>query len=240
MSAHSGPLFAAYTRLPERVPPWIGTALRGLGLAGALGVVLAAIAAPPVGLTLFWGLFVPVVPLLFLIALGLWGNVCPMAALNQLPRALGFTRGWALPSRVQQSAPLISGGLFLLILPLRKITLDHDGAALAVFLLALLGLALVGGLTWWRRIGRPQGARACPSSPITREHLPCLWVCKILRRMGNTVLPPEIAVDLTPTFTIVLPAPAAPVSAMVALRSRAMRRRAPDRQWRRCLTCNDS
>ncbi|HVA89165.1 MAG TPA: hypothetical protein VNL71_04930, partial [Chloroflexota bacterium] len=166
MSACTGPLFAPYTRLPERVPPRIWTALRGLGLAGALGIVLTAVTVPPVGLTLFWGLFVPIAPVLFLIAPGLWRNVCPMAALNQLPRALGFTRGWTLPSRVQQSTPLISAGLFLLILPLRKITLDHDGAALAAFLLALLGLALVGGLAFKGKSG--WCTQFCPMLQVER------------------------------------------------------------------------
>jgi len=166
MSACSGPLFAVYTRLPERVPPRIWTALRGLGLAGALGIILTALTAPTVGLTMFWGIFVPIAPLLFLIAPGLWRNVCPMASLNQLPRALRFTRDWTLPSRVQQSAPLISAGLFLLIVPLRKITLDHDGEALVAFLLALLGLALVGGFAFKGKSG--WCTQFCPMLQVER------------------------------------------------------------------------
>jgi len=104
--------------------------------------------------------------LLFLIAPGLWRNVCPMASLNQLPRALGCTRGWTLPSRVQQNAPLVSAGLFLLILPLRKITLDHDGEALAAFLLALLGLAFVGGFAFKGKSG--WCTQFCPMLQVER------------------------------------------------------------------------
>src|SRR5918998_3950022 len=108
-------LFNAYTEMPERAHPLVWRALRWVGVACALGVVAASILDPPLGLLIFWGVFVPLIPLVFLVAPALWRNVCPMASLNQLPRTLGFTRGLTLPLWVQQYAPLISAGLFLAI-----------------------------------------------------------------------------------------------------------------------------
>ena len=35
-----------------------------------------------------WKVIIPTLPLLFLVAPGLWRNLCPLAASNQTPRAL--------------------------------------------------------------------------------------------------------------------------------------------------------
>ena len=40
-----------------------------------------------------WKVVIPLLPLLFLVAPGLWRNICPLAASNQTPRALGITQG---------------------------------------------------------------------------------------------------------------------------------------------------
>jgi hypothetical protein len=90
-------LFEPYTQMPERVHPRVWTVLRWFGVACALGIVTASIIAPSLGLLIFWGVFVPIIPLVFLVAPALWRNVCPMASLNQIPRTLGFTRGLTLP-----------------------------------------------------------------------------------------------------------------------------------------------
>ncbi len=95
----------------------------------------------------------PILPLVFLIAPALWRNVCPMASLNQIPRTLGFTQGLTLPLWVQQYAPLISAGLFLAIVPFRKVLLERSGLALAVFLLTVLALAFLGGVVFKGKSG---------------------------------------------------------------------------------------
>ena len=41
---------------------------------------------PDLGLQLFWGLIIPVVPALLIVAPGLWRQVCPMAFLNRSAR----------------------------------------------------------------------------------------------------------------------------------------------------------
>jgi NADPH-dependent 2,4-dienoyl-CoA reductase/sulfur reductase-like enzyme/ferredoxin len=121
---------------------------------------------PPLGVRIFWGAFVPSLPLIFLIAPGTWRNVCPMAALNQVPRTLGFTRGLTVPQRVQQFTPLISAGLFLLIVPLRKVVLEQHGPSLAIFLGTMLALAFVGGVLFKGKSG--WCSQFCPMLQVER------------------------------------------------------------------------
>lgn len=140
--------------------------MRWLGVVVGVGIAVAAIVDPNTGQHAFWFIFVPLAPLLFIVAPGLWRNTCPMASLNQLPRTLGFTRGMTLPAGVKRVAPFISGGLFLLIVPLRKVWLDSNGLALGVFLLAVLGLAFTGGLLFKGKSG--WCSQFCPMLSVER------------------------------------------------------------------------
>jgi len=119
---------------------------RAFGLGGALTLAGTGFIDPPLALLLFWGWFVPALPLVFLVAPGLWRNVCPMATLTVSPGTRRRPRRRRLSPAVQQAAPWISIGLFLLIIPLRLIILDRSGPALGVFLLLMLALAYTGGL----------------------------------------------------------------------------------------------
>jgi nitrite reductase (NADH) large subunit len=159
-------LFEPYTQMPERVHPRVWTILRWLGVACALGIVAASILNPPLGLLIFWGLFVPILPLVFLAAPALWRNVCPMASLNQLPRTLGFTRGLTLPLWIQQYAPLVSAGLFLAVVAFRKVLLESSGLALAAFLLSVLALAFIGGVLFKGKSG--WCSQFCPMLQVER------------------------------------------------------------------------
>jgi nitrite reductase (NADH) large subunit len=159
-------LFEPYTQMPERVQPRVWTVLRWFGVTCALGVVAASILDPSLGSLIFWGVFVPIVPLVFLVAPALWRNVCPMASLNQIPRTLGFTRDLTLPLWAQQYAPLVSAGLFLAIVAFRKVLLESSGIALAVFLLSVLALAFLGGVFFKGKSG--WCSQFCPMLQIER------------------------------------------------------------------------
>lgn len=159
-------LFQNYMQRPTRLSPLAWRLLRWCGAGCAAALVILSIIDPTLGLRLFWATYVPVLPLLFLIAPGIWRNICPMASLNQIPRTLGFTRGLTLPPRVQQYTPLISAGLFLLIVPLRRVVLDHSGLALAIFLAAVLGLAFAGGVVFKGKSG--WCSQFCPMLQVER------------------------------------------------------------------------
>lgn len=67
---------------------------------------------------------------------------------------------------MQQFTPLISLGLFLLIVPGRKIALDHNGVGLSVFLIAVLTLAFAGGVLFKGKSG--WCTQFCPMLQIER------------------------------------------------------------------------
>jgi nitrite reductase (NADH) large subunit len=159
-------LFRVYTRMPERVPRAIWRLLRWGAAIGALGLAILCVERPAVGLRVFWASFVPLLSALFLVAPGLWRNVCPMATLNQIPRTLRFTRGRKLSPQLQQVTPLISLGLFLAIVPLRKVMLERSGVSLGSFVLLMLAAAFVGGVLFKAKSG--WCSSFCPLAAIER------------------------------------------------------------------------
>src|SRR6185437_2170680 len=118
------------------------------------------------GVKIFWSIFIPLLPLTFLVMPGIWRNVCPMASLNQIPRTLNFTRGKTISPRIQQFTPLISIAFFLLIIPGRKLRFDQNGVALSLFLIAVLGLAFAGGFFFKGKSG--WCTQFCPMLQIER------------------------------------------------------------------------
>jgi nitrite reductase (NADH) large subunit len=56
--------------------------------AGYLGVIVMMFARPAAGLFVFFQVIVPLFPVLIFVAPGVWRNICPLAAANQIPRVL--------------------------------------------------------------------------------------------------------------------------------------------------------
>src|SRR5207237_1740448 len=121
---------------------------------------------PDLALRLFWGLFVPLAPLVFLVAPGLWRNVCPLAAVNQIARGLGLDGGIRLSRGARAAAPVAGALLFGALIPLRKLGWDRNALYLAVFLSAMFGLALIGGFVFRGKSG--WCTSICPMSQVER------------------------------------------------------------------------
>ncbi|RVT48493.1 FAD-dependent oxidoreductase [Rubrivivax albus] len=160
--------FANYTQRPARVPVAVWWALRVVVLLTVLALIGGLIWAPTLGLRLFWGLAVPVLPALLVVAPGLWRQVCPMATLNQIPRQAGVSRGRDLPAVAKTWAFSVALVLFVGAVALRAPLLNHDGAALAAVLGAVLVLALAGG--WWFKGRSGWCGTFCPLGPIQRDY----------------------------------------------------------------------
>jgi len=159
-------LFAPYTERRQRLPPLAWRLIRWGSVATALSLAATAMLRPGLAQKLFWAGLVPLMPLLLLVAPGIWRNVCPLAAMNQVPRTVGFTRGLTVPPRLQLYAPLISAGLFLFVIPLRRVILDQNGPALGVFVLAVLGLGFLGGTVFKGKSG--WCSQFCPMLSVER------------------------------------------------------------------------
>jgi nitrite reductase (NADH) large subunit len=155
-----------YTQMPQPLPPLVWRALRWCGVGCAIALIVTSVVDSSLAVKIFWSIFIPLLPLTFLVMPGIWRNVCPMASLNQIPRTLKFTRGKTIPPRIQQFTPLISIAFFLLIIPARKLRFDQNGLALALFLIAVLALAFTGGVFFKGKSG--WCTQFCPMLQIER------------------------------------------------------------------------
>ncbi|NUM88206.1 MAG: hypothetical protein HUU37_03290 [Bdellovibrionales bacterium] len=109
--------------------------------------------APELGLRLFWGLLIPVAPLLLFLAPGLWRQICPLGSVALLPRDLGWTAASArIPTEREGSILRWVGLAALLALPpLRPWFIDKSGLATFLVVLVFSGLAFFLGT---RFVGR--------------------------------------------------------------------------------------
>jgi NADPH-dependent 2,4-dienoyl-CoA reductase/sulfur reductase-like enzyme/ferredoxin len=158
--------FPNYTQLDPLLPLWAWQALRFASLATALALAALLWLQPHLGQTVLWGLAVPLLPLVFFIAPGLWRNICPLAAANQLPRLGGFTRGIAHSERAKELAYPIGIALFFALVVGRKLLFNDSGEASAVLVLGALGGAFAGGLIFKGKSG--WCSSICPLLPVQR------------------------------------------------------------------------
>jgi hypothetical protein len=162
----SSPTFPTYLQMRERVPIGVWWALRGAGLVVVTVVIVTLFVDARTGFAVFWGIVVPLLPILFFVAPGFWRNVCPMATLNQLPRVLGFTRALTMPKWFREYGYVIGIGLFLVIVPARKLVFEQNGAALGVLLIASLVTPFVAGILLKGKSG--WCSTMCPLLPVQR------------------------------------------------------------------------
>ena len=155
-------------QMTPRVPRLVWDAARIVSFAAALAVCMSLLVAPRVGLDIFWGLLIPLLPLLFFLAPGFWRNVCPLATANQAPRRLGFQRARSLPPVVRAYGFLIPVAAFLALVPARKVLFDTNGLALGILLLGMLGLAFAGGVAFKGKSG--WCSSFCPLLPVQRVY----------------------------------------------------------------------
>jgi nitrite reductase (NADH) large subunit len=139
-------LFPAYTDLPSRVPLRVWQVLRAGAVLAYLAVVVALFVRPAGGLFAFFHVIVPLWPVLFFVAPGVWRNICPLAASNQVPRVAGFSRAGTAPGWLARNGFLISAGLFLGIAGARIAGLDRNGPAMGVVLAVIIASAFTGGV----------------------------------------------------------------------------------------------
>jgi NADPH-dependent 2,4-dienoyl-CoA reductase/sulfur reductase-like enzyme/ferredoxin len=148
--------------IPRRA--WIG--IRAGFFVLALLLIVALIVWPGWTLSVWWGIVIPLVPLLFFVAPGLWRNICPLATTNQTPRLFGFTRGLTMPKAVADRLYLVPVILLLGLIPARKALFNENGTALAVLLLSVGAAAFAGGLAFKGKSG--WCSSICPLLPIQR------------------------------------------------------------------------
>lgn len=113
--------------------------LIGLGIFGAL------IFFPEIGRHALWNALIPAAPALFVLAPGLWRNVCPLATVAMLPHHWKLSRRRRLSVKWQGRLELMGVLLLFLIVPARHVLLDHNPLATAILLAAVGVTALITG-----------------------------------------------------------------------------------------------
>ncbi len=168
MSDATSGFFDNYTKIPARIPAALWWVARALALAFTFAVVGALVFVPDMAIRLFWGLVIPVVPALFVLAPGLWRQVCPMAFFNQLPREFGFGFERTLPDRWRDNAYLIACGSLLAVVFSRWPLLNHLPYGVAAGCAVALVLPFVGGVVFKGRSG--WCGTFCALGPIQRVY----------------------------------------------------------------------
>lgn len=133
-----------------RPSPWlpviIWRCLQWVTLFIALVTALLVFLFPHPGLTIFWSIIVPVLPLLFFVAPGIWRNICPMATLNELPIRLKISKNKTHANRWRALSYMVGVVVLLVCVSSRKWLFDESGIATAGLILFGLISAFMGGL----------------------------------------------------------------------------------------------
>jgi NADPH-dependent 2,4-dienoyl-CoA reductase/sulfur reductase-like enzyme/ferredoxin len=161
-------LFPAYTDLPTKVPLRLWQAVRVLSIVAYFALVLTLFMRPAAGLFVFFGVIVPLLPALFLVAPGLWRNICPLAATNQTPRVFGFGRALDPPGWLRNRGYLIAMALFFGIASARLAGLDRSGVATGAVLALVVAVAFAGGYLFKGKSG--WCSSICPLFPLQRAY----------------------------------------------------------------------
>ena len=158
--------FPNYTQIPSKLSLRAWRGIRAVSLVFALVVAGLLIADPDTGLFLMWKVIIPALPLLFMVAPGVWRNICPLATSNQTPRALGITKALNPPNWLKEYGYVIAISLFVGFVILRKIGLDDNGPLSALLLLGAMTGAFAGGMVLKGKSG--WCSTMCPLLPVQR------------------------------------------------------------------------
>lgn len=145
---------------------WAWRVAQGLVWVVGFALFLALVFAPKIGAAAFWNVLIPVAPALFVLATGVWRNICPLGTVSLLPRHLGISRSRRLPLEWQGKLHLAGVCLLFLIVPLRHIWLNTNGLATAGVLVVLALAAFTMGYFFEWKSG--WCSSLCPVHPVER------------------------------------------------------------------------
>ena len=158
--------FPPYTELPRHVPRHAWRYIRTTVFAGYVALIVTLVVDRVRGLDVFWNVVVPLLPALFFVAPGVWRNLCPLAAANQVPRRFAFTRGLTAPKWLRERGHLVAITAFLVAVGARRAVLNTNGPVLAAVLAVTVTAAFAGGLAYKGKSG--WCSSMCPLLPVQR------------------------------------------------------------------------
>ncbi len=121
---------------------------------------------PTLGIHLFWNILIPVAPVLLVVGVGIWRNVCPMASNALFARHTGLSKRKKLTTAQSGKMNLIAVVALFLIVPLRHVFFDLNGLNTALLIIALgLVAVLMGFLFEWKSAWC---SGLCPVHPVEK------------------------------------------------------------------------
>ena len=131
-----------------------------------LGILALLIFLPEIGIHAFWNVLIPIAPILFVVAVGLWRNTCPLASTSLISNHLHFSKKKRLKVKQRGRLQLISVILLLVIIPLRHTIFNTSGHATALILTLLALIAFyVGHRYHWKSAWC---SSLCPIHPVEK------------------------------------------------------------------------
>ena len=160
--------FVNYTQAKRLLPPFLWWVLRFLFFV-LLAVLLACLWLEHAWASqFFWNIAIPLMPLVLLLVPGLWRNLCPLAAINQLPRLLRVSFGASLPPFLGQWAFAVAGLAFVTIIVMRPLVFEGAQQTLLALLGAFAAAAFLGGILFKGKSG--WCGTFCPLAPIQKVY----------------------------------------------------------------------
>jgi hypothetical protein len=164
MSTTHAPFKSGIDLSPKSRAIW-RIAQSGVWLVGAV-ILTCLLFFPPVGLILFWNILIPVAPALFVVAVGVWRNVCPLATTNLLPRTFGLSQKKKLTAVQLGKLNLVAVISLFALVPLRHAFFNNNGPAtgLLIITLAMIGIGM-GFVYEWKSAWC---SGLCPVHPVEK------------------------------------------------------------------------
>lgn len=160
--------FKPYTEMRSWLPKAFWLMLRVLTLMAALALAVTLVVAPEIGVTVFWKIVIPSLPIVLAVVPGLWRQICPMAFANQIPVQLGWSANRTLPIWLKESSYLYAILAFIVLVALKHVTLYNSPGPLLAMVLGALVLAFLGGLVYKGRSG--WCGTFCPLGPLQKVY----------------------------------------------------------------------
>lgn len=148
--------------LEQPAPLW--TAARWVALLATVILIVMFWAAPQASLTILWFVLIPVLPAVFLVNVEVWRNLCPLATLSLLAGKVGRRR--AADASWFRVAGWVGILLLAVMVPARRFLFNVDASALGVTVVAVAGLALLGGFLFDMKAGFCNAV--CPVLPVEK------------------------------------------------------------------------
>ena len=167
-SPSGSPVFRNFMEFPRRLPRGFWHAVRLVSVLAYLTLCVAMFVWPTQGLFTFFKIIVPLLPILFFVAPGLWRNICPLAAANQAARVFGFSRAGTTPGWLQRRGYLVAIALFFGIAGARLVLFNVNGPATGILLAVTIVNAFIMGVAFKGKSG--WCSSICPLLPLQRVY----------------------------------------------------------------------